>query len=307
MGYRVQPGLYALGAPGRGSPVCVTANYKMSFDRLRKALKDRSAWILVLDTRGINVWCAAGKGTFGTDELTERIQSSRLADLLDHRQVIVPQLGAPGVAAHRVHRRTGFKVVFGPVLAEDLGAFLDAGFRASPQMRTRYFPLRERLALIPMELVGAFQWLWVPILALAGLGGFGGTDSFAVGAFSNGLFIGAALLTGLLGGAVVTPILLPWIPGRAFSTKGVIVGVLCAVAFLGASGRGWASGVSRLESLAAFFLIVASACYLSMNFTGSSTFTSLSGVRREMRWAAPLQGLLAGLGVGLWILARVLA
>ncbi|MBW2172684.1 MAG: acetyl-CoA synthase subunit gamma, partial [Deltaproteobacteria bacterium] len=69
MKYTVDPGLYALGSPDAQAPVFVTANYKMSFDRLREAVPGRDAWILVLDTEGINVWCAAGKGTFGTQEL----------------------------------------------------------------------------------------------------------------------------------------------------------------------------------------------------------------------------------------------
>ncbi|MCK5724320.1 MAG: acetyl-CoA synthase subunit gamma, partial [Gammaproteobacteria bacterium] len=38
MSYTVDPGLYALGNPNGQSPVLVTANYKMSFDRLREAL-----------------------------------------------------------------------------------------------------------------------------------------------------------------------------------------------------------------------------------------------------------------------------
>ena len=67
MRFAVDPGLYALRNPGEQAPVLVTANYKMSFDRLRQALPGRDAWILVLDTNGINVWCAAGKGTFATE------------------------------------------------------------------------------------------------------------------------------------------------------------------------------------------------------------------------------------------------
>ncbi len=77
MNYSIIPGLYALGNPDDNSPVLVTANYKMSFDRLREALPDRNVWILVLDTRGINVWCAAGKGTFGTEELVRQNRSKR--------------------------------------------------------------------------------------------------------------------------------------------------------------------------------------------------------------------------------------
>ena len=102
MNYKVDPGLYALGEPDADSPVLVTANYKLSFDALRSALPGRNFWILVVDTDGINVWCAAGKGTFSTEELVSRIESSGLAQLVSHRRLIVPQLAAPGVAAHRV-------------------------------------------------------------------------------------------------------------------------------------------------------------------------------------------------------------
>jgi acetyl-CoA decarbonylase/synthase complex subunit gamma len=85
MDYSIEPGLYALGAPDRESPVLVSANYKMSFDELRSALPGRDLWILVLDTKGINVWCAAGKGTFGTEELVKRIASSGLSQVVAHR------------------------------------------------------------------------------------------------------------------------------------------------------------------------------------------------------------------------------
>ena len=306
MRYVVQPGLYALGAPDRDSPVFVTASYKMSFDRLRHALKGRTGWILVLDTKGINVWCAAGKGTFGTDELVGRIESSGLADLVDHRRIIVPQLGAPGVAAHTVYRRSGFKVLFGPVLAKDLGEFLDAGMKAAPRMRSKDFPLRERLVLIPIELVAALKWALLPIPALALIGGLGGEEPFAAGALGNGLFAGKAILSGLLAGAVAAPILLPWIPGRAFSTKGLVLGFFSAVVFLAVGGRGFETWPARFESLAVSFFILAVACYLTMNFTGASTFTSLSGVRREMRWSVPLQVTLAVLGLFLWVLSRVM-
>ena len=72
--YKVAPGLYCVGNPGPASPVLVTANYKLSFDTLRSAMDPLDAWILVLDTRGINVWCAAGKGTFSTAEVVRRVK-----------------------------------------------------------------------------------------------------------------------------------------------------------------------------------------------------------------------------------------
>lgn len=141
MDYDVDPGLYAFGSPDGGSPVLVTANYKMSFDCLREALlPGRNAWILVLDTMGINVWCAAGKGTFGTEELLRRIEAAGLKNVVKHRDLILLQLGAPGVSAHLVRKRSGFKVHYGPVLARDLPAYLDAGLRATAEMRGMHAP-----------------------------------------------------------------------------------------------------------------------------------------------------------------------
>lgn len=123
MHYQVPPGLYAVGNPDPAAPVLVSANYKLSFDRLRRELNGFNLWILVVDTKGINVWCAAGKGTFGTGELVRRIEQTRLSQVVTGRTLILPQLAAPGVAAHEVLQRSGFKVVYGPVRAADLRSF----------------------------------------------------------------------------------------------------------------------------------------------------------------------------------------
>ena len=163
MNYTVPPGLYGVGNPEAASPVLVTANYKMTLDRLRKELAGLDAWVLVLDTRGINVWCAAGKGTFGTEELVKRINLAGLNKLVSHGTVILPQLGAPGVAAHEVKRRTGFKVVYGPVRASDIKDFLRAGMKATAKMRTVSFGFMDRLILTPIELTG----MWKPVVLIA--------------------------------------------------------------------------------------------------------------------------------------------
>jgi CO dehydrogenase/acetyl-CoA synthase gamma subunit (corrinoid Fe-S protein) len=113
--YRVNPGLYAIGSPGPESNVFVTANYKLTFDNLRKNLSGMDGWILVLDTKGVNVWCAAGKGTFGTKELVSRIRLVSLEKIVNHKRLILPQMGATGVAAHKVKEETGFNVHYGPV------------------------------------------------------------------------------------------------------------------------------------------------------------------------------------------------
>jgi acetyl-CoA decarbonylase/synthase complex subunit gamma len=65
---------------------------------------------------------------------------------------------------------------------------------------------------------------------------------------------------------------------------------------------GWNLG---LETLAWFFMSPAIAAYLAMNFTGASTYTSLSGVRKEMKWAVPLEIAAAGVGLCVWLGSRI--
>jgi len=293
MDYAVDPGLYALGSPDEASPVLITANYKMSFDRLREALPGRNGWILVLDTKGINVWCAAGKGTFGTEELLRRIAVAGLQDVVKHRDLILPQLGAPGVSAHLVRKGSGFKVHYGPILARDLPAYLDAGLKATAAMRRKNFPLRERAVLIPIELVAALKPAIFIIPLLLIVSGFGGNGGFVDNVIHDGLFSAIAFLLAVFSGAVLTPLLLPSLPGRAFSVKGLAMGLTAAVLLLVAWGGDAGSRRDLLFGVAWLLLIPAFSAFLAMNFTGASTYTSLSGVRREMRWALPLE-----IGVG---------
>ncbi len=294
MDYAVDPGLYALGSPDEGSPVLVTANYKMSFDRLREALPGRNLWILVLDTDGINVWCAAGKGTFGTGELVRRIKASGLADCVRHRDLILPQLGAPGVSAHLVRKLSGFKVHYGPILARDIPAYLDAGMKATPGMRRKTFTLQERSVLIPIELVAAMKPAAVIIPILLVISALGGKGTFLQNMIHDGVFSLAAFLLAIVSGAILSPLLLPFLPGRAFATKGLTVGFATAMIFLYAWGLDRESWRDVLLGGAWLLMIPAFSAFLAMNFTGASTYTSLSGVRREMRWALPME-----IGVGI--------
>ena len=160
--HRVKPGLYTLGNPDPDAPVFVTSNYRLSFDALRSSLKGVSAWILVLDTHGVNVWCAAGKGTFGTKELVRSIALTNLKDVVRTRVLILPQLGATGVAAHEVKKQTGFKVEYGPVRASDLPEYMKER-KATPEMRKVRFTLADRAVLVPVETLGVF----VPTLIAA--------------------------------------------------------------------------------------------------------------------------------------------
>lgn len=279
MNYKVEPGLYSIGNPDKSSPVFVSANYKMSFDSLRKELSGLDAYILVIDTKGINVWCAAGKGTFGTTEIINRIAIVQLDKVVSHRNLILPQLGAPGVRAHEVLKYSGFRVIYGPVRAKDIKEFMNAGMKATSEMRSVKFSAYDRLVLTPVELVNILKpslmiFGVLFILNLIGIGPFGLVDFYG--------YLGALIV-----GCVLTPVLLPWIPGRAFAWKGWLLGLIWAIILN--LLHGWPSlpQYSLLRALGYFLIFPPVSAFLAMNFTGSSTFTSFSGVLKEMKTAIP--------------------
>jgi hypothetical protein len=292
--HRVEPGLYSVGAPDADSPVLVSANYTLSFDALRSALAGRDAYILVLDTKSINVWCAAGKGTFGTEELLRRIEAVGLARVVSHRTLILPQLGAPGVSAHEVKHRSGFRVEYGPVRAADLPEYLRT-HKASPAMRRVRFTLADRAVLVPVEAVH----IVLPVLLITALLRLTGV----VHHFYN------QALAAVLAGTVLFPLLLPWIPTRDFSSKGYLLGAVMALPIILREALGnsqaawWRPAAAALSSL----LIVATvSAFLSLNFTGSTVFTSRSGVRREIFRYIPAMAISLGAGVVLAILLWIL-
>ncbi len=306
MHYRILPGLYAVGNPSAESQVLVTANYKLSFDHLRKWLPGRDAWILVLDTKGINVWCAAGKGTFGTEELVRRVQLSGLDRIVSHRKLILPQLGAPGMSAHLVKQKCGFRVVYGPVKAKDLPAFLDAGLKATPEMRRIRFDLKDRAVLVPVEVVMGSKYILLGAAALILLSGLNSHGYSFDLVRTTGLPSAALVLAAFLGSAIFGPLLLPLLPGRAFSLKGGILG-LVLFGVLAACGLATTMASHPIIHTVCWMLVMpALASFTVMNFTGTSTFTSLSGVLNEMKIALPFQISGAVIGLSLWIVGLFL-
>jgi len=277
MDYAVEPGLYAIGKPDSNSPVFVSANYKLTFDTLRKNLDGLDCWLLILDTKGINVWCAAGKGTFGTDELIHRIETSELSKYVSHKKLILPQLGATGVSAHKVTQGSGFDVRFGPVRASDIKEYINAGYKATKQMRTVEFTLWDRLVLTPMELIPALKYT-LPVFGVMLI-----ANQFISNPFDRTDI--AASIGAVLAGSVLTPTLLPYIPGKAFSMKGWLIGMGCTAGILGLSGK--LTRGSKLLSAGHLLLFPAISSLLAMNFTGASTYTSPSGVNKEMEKALP--------------------
>jgi hypothetical protein len=294
--YKVEPGLYGVGKPDSNTPVLVTANYKLTFDTVRKNLSGLNCWLLILDTKGVNVWCAAGKGTFGTDELVNRIEEVGLAEIVEHRKLIVPQLGATGISAHEVSKRSGFSVIYGPVRANDIKDFISSGCKATTEMRTVKFTLWDRIVVTPMELVAAAK-ISIIVFGVLFLLNLVAVRQFGLQDF---IVYAASILTG----AVLTQILLPIIPGRAFAFKGWFLGLIITACI--AHAFGWFASPNLLLGIAYMLLLPAHSAFLAMNFTGASTYTSFSGVIREMKIAVPAIILSSAAGIILLLIKTFL-
>ena len=202
--------------------------------------------------------------------------------------MILPQLGGPGVTAHEVKKRTGFKVHYGPVRAQDIKSYLDAGRQITPEMRQIKFPFWERVVLSPLEVVLMFKWIcilavFVCLLPLLHGLSFSSERIVKVGIPSVGVLTGCWLAA-----AFLIPALLPWLPGRMLSVKGLCVGILLG----GMIGLFW--GIFRVPfdngvSMGGMALIVmALSGYFGLNLTGAMPYTSLSGVKKEMRSSFPI-------------------
>ena len=293
MGHLVVPELYSIGRPGPDSPVFVTSNYTLSFDALRSGLKGVDGYILVLDTEGVNVWCAAGKGTFSTDEIFNRIAVTKLENVVSHRKLILPQLGASGVNAFEVQKRSGFKVEYGPVRARDIPEFLRNG-KMTPEMRLVRFDLIDRLVLIPVEITSIALPLVVAAVVFAVLGG---------------VFSAAAAVVAVLSGVALFPMLLPWLPTKDFSSKGFILGALTALPFAATTFLNHQGSMLwlRLSYALTFMLLMPPVtAYLALNFTGSTPFTSRSGVKREIFRYIPIMSVSLVAGTILFIALTVI-
>jgi ubiquinone/menaquinone biosynthesis C-methylase UbiE len=193
---KVRPGLYAVGHPDANSPVLVTGNFELTVRRLVRAIDGRmDTWVLVADSAGINVWCAAGGGYFTAEKVIAAVKSSHLDQVVNHHALILPQLCANGVDGWRVRKETGWGVHWGPVRAQDIPAFVAAKRKKTDAMRWVRFPPKDRLEMVTVTLGFYGLLILVPVLI-----------------FWRSLFPPIAI--SLVALSYFYAIVHPWLPGR---------------------------------------------------------------------------------------------
>jgi ferredoxin len=143
-------GLIELGKPDKDSPVFLTGNFRLTVERVKRALRGIDCYLLIANSRGINVWCAAVGGHFTNHGVISSLKISGIEGRVDHRTVILPQLAATGIEAGTIREKTGWKVTWGPVYAKDIPAFIKNKFKKTPEMRQVKFTLSQRLEMAVM-------------------------------------------------------------------------------------------------------------------------------------------------------------
>jgi hypothetical protein len=279
--FRIKPGLYAMGNPNEESEVLVTSNYKLTFDTLRRELEGVDCYILVLNTHGVNVWCAAGKGTFSSAELSYRVNKHNVKNVVRHKRLILPQLGASTMNMVDVRKHCKMNIVYGPVRASDIKNFLLNNLECSREERNVTFNLVDRLVLIPVDFISNFKWvLYAFILSLL--------FNMVTHGFDQSVIMMSAThsipyLMALVFATVIFPILLPIIPFKAFSLKGMVLSIPLVV-YLSINSELLLMSDILASVVVQLILIASLVTFLSLNFTGTTNFTSFSGVKIETKY-----------------------
>jgi NAD-dependent dihydropyrimidine dehydrogenase PreA subunit len=154
-------GVIEIGNPDRQAPVFLTCNFHLTVERVKRALSGMDCYLLVANSRGINVWCAATGGLFTNHDAISALKTSGIEDLVDHRHVVLPQLAGAGIEAQVVQKKSGWRVVWGPIYAEDIPAFVQNGCEKDSDMRTARFPWTQRVEVavfwgFPISVIAAF-------------------------------------------------------------------------------------------------------------------------------------------------------
>ncbi len=143
-------GLYTIGNPDSLSPVLLTGNYHLTVLRVKKALRKIDCHLLVANSKGINVWCAATGGHLTNHDIISVIKTSGIENLVEHREIILPQLAATGIEANAIKKKSGWSVLWGPVYAKDIASFLRNNKKKDTEMRNVNFSLIQRWEMAVM-------------------------------------------------------------------------------------------------------------------------------------------------------------
>jgi ubiquinone/menaquinone biosynthesis C-methylase UbiE len=275
----IDPGIYKSGNPNINSPIIVTANYEFTYIKVMRDLKGLDAWVLCVDSNGINVWCAARGNDFGNNQLIEAIEATGLQKITEKKTLILPQLSAGGVATPELHKKATnfpFRVVYGPVWSKDLPEFLENRPARKPdRMKLAKFTLKHRFRGFITHTTFLLRKIFLlPLIALFFV-------SFAltlVGLFDKLWWAGELLLWIVISNSVIT-FLFPLSKfTRRFIVKGIFFGALNSILLGILTFLLHSSIFYTLWNTSLFFWI---SFFSTMSLSGYTMATSPSEIQEE--------------------------
>ncbi|MBI2910351.1 MAG: methyltransferase domain-containing protein [Chloroflexi bacterium] len=233
-------GLIRVGNPDDTSPVFLSGNYVLTVMRLLRALEGTHSYLLVANSRGSNVWCAAGMNEFSEHDVVDAINVADLGKIVRHRSLIAPPYAAVGVDTRVVKSETGFHIKWGPSHLNDIPRYVENGFRRTNDMLQVQFGLQDRLeqalstAWANCMTVALVALIWPrEVLATIGL-------IFAVYLYSFGFWNmlpkedrwrrTSVMAVTLSAGVMVTALLLGWEMHGLLLSEAILLAVVTVVA-----------------------------------------------------------------------------
>ncbi|NOZ84026.1 MAG: 4Fe-4S dicluster domain-containing protein [Epsilonproteobacteria bacterium] len=284
--FPAKPGLRRAGNPDRLSLVLVTCNFELTVRKVLRTLEcdGIDAWLLVAPTKGINVWCAASGGYFSTDTVVSIIKTSGIENLVDHRDIILPQLSATGINIWALRERTGWKPRFGPVDIKYLAKYLECvGDPFERKYRRIEFPLGDRFVMGTNLGFSSLLFFILPFLVAS--------------IWMDGLWWKSILLLFFL--AILNSVLVFLLPGKPGVQKGFSLGVILSVIFVVIRQNIWTIG--HWETLEQIGWIILLSTYLGYDMPSWSPLWRaeikelVMGVKRTLVEVIPEQCIGCGL------------
>lgn len=278
---KFEPGLYAIGKPDSDSPVLVTGNFDLTVRRVVRDIEgELDAWLLVVNSSGINVWCAAGGGFLSAERVIGALKMSGIDEWHRGKRMVLPQLCANGVDGNVIRAQTGWAVNWGPVRARDIPTYLENGYTKTEAMRTVDFPVLDRLEMVSATLGLYGLMVLGPVLI-----------------FWRHLFW--PILLALLGLSYFYALALPLIPGRDGLIKSL---PLAFIALAGMVVFTWLTGpMDPLQLFRRGVGMVALSVFVAAELQGMSPL--MRGEQANWGWEALIAVMLS---VTYWLLPRIM-
>ena len=268
--FDINPGLYFTGKEyDINSPMLITCNYHTTVFLLWRILKRRNVRILVIDTKGINVWCSSGKGQFSSREIIKQLARYETKDLTesDKLEIILPKLSLSGVRLSEL-KKVKIIPIIGPIYAQNLPKYLD--YKIADCDDDHYkFNLRNRLFTLLPSFIQFTKYIAVATAVLIIL-----HLIFKTGFWWQILPVSLSI-------PILYIILFPILPSQNFSFKGITLFAFQTLILSLIFG-------SRFTEVPGFIIAFNLLFYLGTNiffglyYTGNSGVSNYSLVKKEI-------------------------